>query len=191
MSRSHSSEAEAPRTFLPSVDAWVPVGKSRFELRWFTDGDIPRRLRPVAPSVQRIDAYHVPCLTAEVSIKRRGDTARLECKTRSHTEAVSVAGIDAVAERWQKMRARRDHDHELVGPWLPVAKQIWSLGGIEIARVAVDGHPSWSLAFPLSRQHRKPSPLATRWIGHLDATSSPASYASWLLDQLEQQTGVA
>jgi hypothetical protein len=191
MSRSCAAAAEAARTILPSVEAWIPVGKPRFELRWFTEGDVPRRLRPAAPSLQRIDAYHLPSLTADVSIKRRGDTARLECKTRSHAESVSVAGFDAVAERWQKMRASRGRDHELVGPWLPVAKQIWSLGGIEIARVAVDGSTWWSLAFPLPPRHRKPNPLATRWLGHLDTTSRAASYASWLLDQLDHQTGVA
>ena len=176
---------------MPSVDAWVPVGKTRFEMRWFTDGDIPRRLRPVAPSRQRVDTYHLPSLTADVSVKRRGDTARLECKSRSKVEAVSVGGIDAVAERWHKWRARRGHDHELVGPWLPVAKQVWSIGGIEVARIALDGHTSWSLAFPLPPQHRKPNLLTTRWIGHLSAASRPASYASWLLDHFEQQTGVA
>lgn len=170
---------------LPSADAWIPVGKPRLELRWFTAGDLPARLRPVAASVQRVDAYHVPSLTTSVAIKRRGNRNRLEGKWRSRVEPMSFDGVEAVAERWCKLRARPGLDDELAGPWLPVAKQIWSVGGIEIARVAVDGHTSWTLALALG-PHPRRDPRATRWVHHLGPASRPASYAAWLLEHLER-----
>ena len=83
--------------------------------RWFVDGDLPRHLRPVGRSVKRVDSYHEPSLSPNVSIKLRGDTGRLESKVRSHARGHVIGGVHAVVERWQKWRLHQDRPHQLLG----------------------------------------------------------------------------
>jgi hypothetical protein len=167
-----------------SVSDWMPVRAPRFETRWFVDGDLPRRLRPVARSVKRVDSYHAASLSPDMSVKLRGDTERLESKTRSEAEVVTVGGVHAVVERWQKWRADGTRPHRLPGPWIPVRKQVWSLDGLEVARITVDDRASWSLAFAIDGGRPSCGPLVERWLGHVRDVGAPSSYASWLLERL-------
>jgi hypothetical protein len=168
----------------PEITAWTPVRAPRFETRWFVDGDLPRRLRPVASAVKRIDSYQVSSLSPVVSVKRRGDTKGLESKTRSDAEVVTVHGVHAVVERWQKWRADDKRSRRLPGPWIPVEKQIWSLDGLEVARIAFGDGAWWTLAFAISGGRPSCGPLVDRWLGHVRDSGVPSSYASWLVDRL-------
>jgi hypothetical protein len=161
----------------------MPVRAPRFETRWFVAGDLPRQLRPVTRSVKRVDSYHAVSLSPNLSVKRRGDTKWPESKTRARAEVTTVGGLHAVVERWQKWRVRDERPCQLSGPWIPVVKQIWSLDGIEVARVAVDDGKWWSLAFPIEGGHPPRSPLVVRWLGHVGEAGVASSYASWLTDR--------
>lgn len=168
---------------LPAGATWTPVRAPRFETRWFVDGDLPRHLRPVAGSVKRVDSYHEPSLSPDVSIKLRGDTGRLESKVRSRAQVMPLGGVHAVVERWQKWRLHQDRPHQLSGPWIVVGKQIWTIDGIELARISHEGGPSWSLAFAVNGGQPPRSPLVKRWLGHVGDAGVPASYASWLAER--------
>ena len=168
---------------LPAGATWTPVRAPRLETRWFVDGDLPRHLRPVARSVKRVDSYHEPSLSPDVSIKLRGDTGRLESKVRSRAEVTLVGGVHAVVERWQKWRLHQDRPHHLSGPWIIVGKQIWAIEGIELARISHDGRMWWSLAFPFNGERPPQSPVVKRWLGHVGDIGVPASYASWLAER--------
>ena len=169
---------------LPAGGTWAPVRAPRLETRWFVDGDLPRQLRPVARSAKRVDSYHAGSLSPDVSVKLRGDTKRLESKTRSGAEVTTVRGVHAVVERWQKWRADGNQPHLLTGPWIPVQKQVWSLHGLEVARITVDDGAWWTLAFPVDGGRPSCGPLADRWLGHVRDVGVPSSYASWLVDRL-------
>jgi hypothetical protein len=172
------------RALEPSVTDWTPVRSPRFETRWFVEGDLPRRLRPAARSAKRVDSYHAASLSPDVSVKLRGDTKWLESKTRSGAEVTTVLGVHAVVERWQKWRADGKQPRLLPGPWIPVRKQVWSLDGLEVARITIDDSAWWTLAFPVDGGRPSCGPLADRWLGHVRDVGVPSSYASWLVDRL-------
>jgi hypothetical protein len=178
----HRGHPDLLNVVLPAGAAWTPVRAPRLETRWFVAGDLPRHLRPVVRSVTRVDSYHEPSLSPDVSVKLRGDTGRLESKVRSRAEVTSVGGVHAVVERWQKWRLHQDRPHQLSGPWIVVGKQIWTIDGIELARISHDGRTWWSLAFPFTDGRPPRSSIVQRWLGHVGDTGVPASYASWLAE---------
>ena len=96
---------------------------------------------------------------------------------------MSVGGVLAVVERWQKWRFRPDRPHHLLGPWIVVGKQIWTIDGIELARISHDGGTWWSLAFPFIGGQPPHSRAVERWLGHVGDAGVPASYASWLTNR--------
>lgn len=171
------------RDVLPAGLDWTPVRAPRLETRWFVAGDLPRQLRPLTRSVKRVDSYHAASLSPDVSVKRRGHTSCPDSKTRSRAEVTTIGGVHAVVERWQKWRVRDEWRSQLSGPWIQVVKQIWSLDGIEVARVAVGDGEWWSLAFPIDGGHPPRSPLVVRWLGHVGEAGVAGSYASWLTDR--------
>lgn len=138
----------------------------------------------MARSAKRVDSYHAPSLSPDVSVKLRGDTERLESKTRSGAEVITIRGVHAVVERWQKWRSDGTQPLRPAGPWIPVQKQVWSLDGLEVARIIVADGAWWSLAFPIVGGQPTCGPLAARWLGHVrDVGGVPSSYASWLVDR--------
>lgn len=179
------AEVSPTRHLLLSVDGWTPVGSPRPEARWFVEGDIPRRFRPRTSPVERVDAYHVPSLTPDRAVKRRGPKAKLEYKVRAHAEPVRLGDIDGCAERWQKWRSRGRHDFELAGPWVLIAKQIWSFEGCEVARVITDTTTWWSLSVVIGASQRELGSRARRWLSRLDSDAQPDSYAGWLHQHCE------
>jgi hypothetical protein len=179
----HRGSPDMLNGVLPAGGTWAPVRAPRLETRWFVDGDLPRHLRPVARSVKRVDSYHEPSLSPDVSIKLRGDTGRLESKVRSRAEVMSVGGVHAVVERWQKWRLREDRPHHLSGPWIIVGKQIWTIAGTELARISHDGRTWWSLAFPVNGGRPPQGPVVERLLRHIRDAGVPASYASWLAER--------
>ena len=171
------------QTIMPSGVEWIRVRRARREARWFIEGDLPRSMRPARRSVHRTDEYHVPTLSPDLSIKRRGGTSRLEAKTRSAAEVLTIAGAASVAERWQKWRAR-SHE-ELAGPWCAVDKQIWTLDGFEVARVSLADRRWWTFAFPLDRHEAPRNPQLAPWLARVAGADAGGSYAAWLTEWLD------
>lgn len=121
----------------------------RLEVRWFIEGDdaldVSRRWKPVE---QRIDCYHLDSLSHGSAWKRRGLDGPFEHKRRlGPPRPVVVHGVAGVAERWSKVRTRRQTS--LGGEWLDVAKQVWAVHGAQLTRVGVEHRRVWTLSLRL------------------------------------------
>jgi hypothetical protein len=162
--------------------------KTVVEVRWFVDGDVGYDLvdgRP--PDKRRVDSYHIHSLTESSAWKRRGRHRRLEHKWRIGAPSpVVVAGITGSAERWGKRHSWTRP--VLGGPWIEVAKEIWTEAGCEITRLHVDRTVSWTVSVKLHKRSLTPSTIAVleRWLPLLRSDGLNASYPSWLITRRDR-----
>jgi hypothetical protein len=150
------------------------------EVRWFADGSLP--WQPAFDPRRRTDVYDGAALGPDRSVKRRGLDGPVELKWRAgRVELVEVAGLEGFAERWFKRRLATDGRRwRPSGPPRVVTKTTWTLGGVDVTEVLMDGHVCWTVAV-------RPA-VETDWAlldglwSHLGAAVS-RSYPAWLLER--------
>ena len=105
------------------------------EVRWFIAVEVPTELEPSGRFEQRTDWYHVDSLSADTSIKRRGNVGALELKWRiGGTILFERKTVIGYAEQWSKERlGDRGSTRLLTGDWIEVHKELWSTGPVQIA----------------------------------------------------------
>ena len=152
----------------------------RSEVRWFVPGDLPADLRPTGSPRRRQDAYDVANLSPATSVKRRGPRDRVEWKVRvGRVELIEIGPLVGFLERWVKFRDEAPGESHRRERWVPVDKEVWTAGRLEVARLAVAGEPWWTVALP--HGDGAAVRLLEPWTEWLVANGVPGSYPSWLL----------
>jgi hypothetical protein len=150
------------------------------EVRWFAEGCLP--WRPDFDPRRRTDVYDGAALGPDRSVKRRGLDGPVESKWRAgRVELVEIAGVVGFAERWFKRRLATDGRRwRPSGPPRVVTKTTWTLGGVDVTEVLMDGRIGWTVAVrPAVETDRA---LLEGLRSHLEAAVS-MSYPAWLLER--------
>jgi hypothetical protein len=154
------------------------------EVRWFVPGDVHRSLRPPGRGLKRTDSYHLETLSAARSIKRRGDRI-LEQKWKvGPTSLFERAPVRGCAERWVKQRlGKTAAKRHLQGTWIPIAKQLWRVGSVQVGRLCIAGDEWWTVAvsLPYGELDCATAQLLDQWAATLSSRGHCSAYPAWVL----------